>query len=243
MHLNVFSKLAHLSAATELEKVRLLAYYFHKTANVREFNLNNIVSWFDELHFHTPNKSRLKSNLEKSDAFIRGSKSGFWRLHAIELDELQESFPGIRSDSEEINSLDTILPVSLYQSTRGFIESLSKQINASFEYNLFDGCAVLMRRLMEVLLILAYEHLNIELEIKDVNGNYLALEQVINNAKSNPALKLSRDAKSALDEFRTLGNFSAHKIYFNCRRADLQKVTSNYRATIEELLYKSGIKK
>jgi len=243
MQLDAFSKLAQLNTATELEKVRLLAYYFHKTFNIREFDLKAVASWFQDLHFHTPNIYRLKKNLDNSNSFIRGSQSGFWKLHAIDLDELQENFPGLRSNSEEINSLDTILPTSLYQDTRGFIESLSKQINASFEYNIFDGCAVLMRRLIEVLLILSYENLDIESEIKDSNGNYFSLEQVITKAKSNQKLKLSRDAKSAIDEFRTIGNFSAHKIYFNCKRADLQKIATNYRATIEELLYKSGIKK
>ena len=100
-----------------------------------------------------------------------------------------------------------------------------------------------MRRLLEVLLILAYEHLGIESEIQDSQGNYLALERIIANAKSNRQLRLSRDSKGLIDEFRVLGNFSAHKIYYNCRRSDLTSLTRSYRATIEELLYKNGIRK
>lgn len=142
-----------------------------------------------------------------------------------------------------MESEDTVLPRPVYESTRGFIESLAKQINASYEYNIFDGCAVLMRRLAEILLILAYEHLSIESEIQDHRGHYQPLEKIIENAKTNKTLKLTKDSRALVDEFRQIGNFSAHKIYYNCRRGDLKQISFQYRATIEELLYKSGIRK
>jgi len=65
---------------------------------------------------------------------------------------------------------------------------------------------------------------------------------IVNDAKTNSTLNLSRNAKSCLDQFRMLGNFSAHKIYYNCKRDDIGKVALEYRAIFEELLYKSGIR-
>ena len=64
----------------------------------------------------------------------------------------------------------SILPEPDYKSTRGYIESLAKQMNASYEHNLFDGCAVLMRRLVEILLVLSCRNLHIEAEIQDQRG-------------------------------------------------------------------------
>ena len=87
-----------------------------------------------------------------------------------------------------------------------------------------------MRRLLEVLLILTYEHLGAESAIQDSSGNYVPLEKIIANAKSSTHLKLSRDSKAVLEEFRQIGNFSAHKIYYNCRRADLTRIATSYRA-------------
>ena len=100
-----------------------------------------------------------------------------------------------------------------------------------------------MRRLLEVLLIMSYEFIGEEKVIQDEHGTYLQLERVVANAKGNAKLKLSRDARAVLDEFRALGNFAAHKIYYNCRRSDIRSVAGTYRATVEELLYKSGLKK
>lgn len=242
MKLDTFAKVAGIVDQTEVEKVRLIAYFHHKTSGVRDFSMDDVCAWFEKLHLHQPNVTRLKGRIEKSKSFVRGSNAGAWKLHATDLDELQGLFPGITSHSEEVESTDCILPRPLYENTRGFIELLSRQINASYEYNIFDGCAVLMRRLVEVLLILAYEHNHIELEIQDGNGQYVPLERIVINAKNHTKLKLARDTKTMLDELRTLGNFAAHKIYFNCRRSDLQRVAGNYRATVEELLYKSGIR-
>ena len=91
----------------------------------------------------------------------------------------------------------TILPPVLYEKTRGFIESLAKQINRSYEENIFDGCAVLMRRLEEVaLLIMSYEHSKIELAIKDASGNYVMLERIVTDAANNATLGLGRNTRS-----------------------------------------------
>lgn len=242
MTLDQFVKASDLLGVRELEKVRLLSFFFFKTANNKDFTVADVLSWFSRLSLPEPNRTRLVTALRSSRAFTKGAAVGTWRLHAIELDELQGRYPGLVSGSEEVVSDDTILPNPLYAGTRGFIESLAKQINASFEYNIFDGCAVLMRRLLEVLLILSYEHANEEKRIQDGDGNYRMLEAIISDAKSNPVLRLSRNTKSALDAFRVLGNFSAHKIYFTCRRSDLTKVSAEYRACFEELLYKSGIR-
>ena len=67
------------------------------------------------------------------------------------------------------------------------------------------------------------------------------LDGIIKNAKNNTTLALSRNSKGCLDIFRELGNFSAHKIEYTCRREYISPHVQNYRALIGELLYKSGI--
>jgi len=242
MKLSDFANLTELYDCTEIEKVRLVAFYFLRIENLTEFVTKDVTSWFQTLGLAKPNQSRLEGNLRKSKIFIRGSKPNSFQLHANEIRKLDLEFSQITTKSEEVISTDTILPKARYEKTRGYIELLAKQINASYENNIFDGCAVLMRRLLEVLLIHSYENLKIDSQIRDNSGNYYMLERIVSDAKSNTVLNLSRNAKEHLDVFRTLGNFSAHKIYYNCTRSDIQKVILEYRATIEELLYKSGIR-
>lgn len=241
--LHQFVEKTELLLQKELDRVKLLAFYFQNEQDSFEFTIDMVCDWFTTLGLHQLNKSRLKQNLIKSRSFIRGKVRDSFSLHINETYVLKQKFLFISEDDEKIVSIDTILPVSLYESTRGYIESLSKQINASYEYNIFDGCAVLMRRLLEICLIHSYENLRIDGTIKDLAGNYKFLSDIVADAKTNSKLSLSRNTKLCLDDFRTLGNFSAHKIYYGARKSDIRKVILEYRVTIEELLYKSGIKK
>ena len=73
----------------------------------------------------------------------------------------------------ELTFTDDILPFDLYQSTRNNIEKIADQINKSFCFEIYDGTAVLMRRLIEMLLILSFKAINQEYDIRGTDGNYV----------------------------------------------------------------------
>lgn len=121
------------------------------------------------------------------------------------------------------------------------VKSLCKQINASYENNLYDCTAVVMRRLLESLLVLCYQNANIESEIMDKNGFYhISLDKM--NAEQNKTLALSANTRKEMALFKDLGNYSAHKIWYNCTQQDIKPHIFKYRVIIEELMYKAGIK-
>lgn len=242
MNITSFAKKIELNEKSEIEKVLLIAFFKYQTDALIEFSLTDILACFEDLHFHVPNKSRLQKNVGKSKDFVKGRGIGIWKLHASALKKLQEAFPDISTKSEEVESTDSIIPESVYENTRGFVEKLSKQINASYDNCIFDGCAILMRKLSEILLIQCYENHKIEAEIFDINGQCMSLDAIIKNAKNNSHLRLTKDAKDSLDEIRSFGNYSAHKTYYNCRRKDLEPIIRKYRIMIEELFYISGLK-
>lgn len=136
---------------------------------------------------------------------------------------------------------DDILPFDLYRGKRQNIEKIADQINKSFYYGIYDGTAVLMRRLVEMLLILAFKEISQEDSIRNADGNYLQLSQIINQAVPNKALDLTRNAKKYISLFKERGDLSAHNPFYNCRQRDLQNIQYKYRLLIEELFYKSGI--
>ena len=136
---------------------------------------------------------------------------------------------------------DFIIPFELYRGTRQYIERVADQINKCYAFGTYDGCAVLMRRIIEMLLVLTYKKKDIEEEIKGSDGNYLHLSQIIVNAKNNKLLDLSRNAKEYLDIFRVKGNLSAHNLFHNTRKKDLELFQPKFRHLIEELFYKAGI--
>jgi len=136
---------------------------------------------------------------------------------------------------------DDVLPFELYRGTRQNIERIGNQINKSFYFGIFDGCLVLMRRLIEMLLILAFKEYGIEAEIRGSDGNFLQLSGIVSKAISSTTLGLSRNAKEYLELFREKGNLSAHNPFHNARRRDLELVQHKFRHLVEELMYKAGI--
>lgn len=146
-------------------------------------------------------------------------------------------------NSVTIKQEGTVLPTVLFDDLSPNLQSLCKQINASYENNLFDCTAVIMRRLLEGLLVLSYQNIGIESEIIDKSGtHYITLDKIIKNAEQNVDLALSTNTKRELRLFKDLGNYLAHKIWYNCTQQDIMPNMLKYRAIIEELLYKAGLK-
>lgn len=241
MTLKQFAAACSLDTQKEVERACLLAFFYLRTEKKEEFTAAEAAQWLFAYGFARPNHSRLENNLRASQNTINGARGFKLRLPYIA--DLDKQYPQLQEKSEEVMDHGTILVEAEYKDTRGYIEALAKQINRSYEENIFDGCAVLMRRLLEILLILSCQKLGIDAAIKGPDGSYKMLEGIINEAKTNGTLALSRNSKDLLDEFRTLGNFSAHKIEYICRRGYIQPHIMSYRGLITELLHKSGIKK
>ncbi|MBE2256195.1 MAG: hypothetical protein IAE65_08345 [Ignavibacteria bacterium] len=216
--------------------------WYHYFSNQKELSLSEANNCFVDCDLPKYNLTYLKKDLRLSKNVTKGSLPNTYKPVGKYSQEMTEKFPFVGKKSEDVLTDDTILPESLMTQTRGYIESLSKQINASYNHNVFDGCAVLMRRLLEILLIHSYEAVNLESQITE-NGGFRNLSFIINHTYSTKPFKLSKDCLEVLDSFRQMGNFSAHRIQFNAKRKDIDNVKLQYRVTIEELLYTSKIKK
>lgn len=241
MTLTEFLIRSDFSKQKEIRRVLLLAFYYLRQRDTPNFSTSEISEWMTTLGFARPNSARLKANLKKSKLFVTATK-GNYRLHPAAVEALDTEFPELATKSEETISFDSIVPEDLLQKERAFLLSLIRQVNSAYENNIFDGCTVLMRRLLEILLILSYEEYGVESLIKDGSGHYKMLNPIIDDAKTNSTLSLSRNTKESLDTFRKLGNFSAHKIYYNAKKKSIDLVALDYRAAIEELLYKAKLR-
>src|SRR5229473_1931995 len=104
-----------------------------------------------------------------------------------------------------------ILPHAMVRGTRGYIERVVFQINGCYEKGWFDGCAVMMRRLIETLIIECFEEHGIAEKIKDTRtGDFLYLKELIDKALQETAWNLGRNTKQALPKLKNVGDQSAH---------------------------------
>ena len=147
---------------TKLPKIEIACAFvwFHYVIHNEDSNINTINDYFVKSNLPKYNQTYLKDGLRKSKNVTKGQNVNSYKPQRQYLNEMSRQFSFVETRSEEIHTDDVIIPTSLFENTRGYIESLSKQINASYNHNIFDGCAILMRRLLEILLIHSYENNN-----------------------------------------------------------------------------------
>lgn len=135
-----------------------------------------------------------------------------------------------------------VLPHALVRDTRGYIEKVVYQINACYENTCYDACAVMLRRLIETLIIEAFEHEKIDHKIKSAAGQFGPLDDLINATLNEAGWNLGRDSRTALQRLKRLGDLSAHSRRYNARRQDIDRVMHGTRVVVEELLYLAGLR-
>lgn len=135
-----------------------------------------------------------------------------------------------------------IIPPAVVRGTRGYIEKITNQVNGAYERGWYDCCAVMMRRLLETLIIEAFENHNIQAKITGTNGEYFYLRDLIAAALSETSWTLTRNTKSALPKLKDVGDKSAHSRRFIAHRQDIEPLASGFRGVIQEFVYLANLK-
>ena len=144
---------------------------------------------------------------------------------------------GTRPTSEHVLSFSHV------RRTRGYIERVVNQINGCYEKGWFDGCAVMMRRLIETLIIECFEKFGIAGTIKDLRtGDFLFLGDLIDKLLQEKSWNSGRNTKQALPRLKNVGDQSAHSRRYNANRQDIDKIANDFRVVCQELLYLAGLK-
>ena len=135
-----------------------------------------------------------------------------------------------------------IIPFTLLRGTRGYIERIAHQINGTYSNGWYDACAVMIRRLVETLIIEVFEKYSIAHTIQNQNGDFYYLSDLISKTLSEKDWNLTRNAKLALPKLKDIGDKSAHSRRFNAIRNDIDKINSEMRVVVQELIYLAGLK-
>jgi len=133
-----------------------------------------------------------------------------------------------------------VVPPEWVAGTRTYLEQMVYQINAAYNYGMYDASAILLRRLMESLIIEIYIHEKKHHEIQS-GGVFYMLDRLISHITSDSNVSLSRNAPKTMREVKQLGDTAAHDRTYITPQIDIDDMKSRYRRLIQELLVKAGI--
>ena len=157
------------------------------------------------------------------------------------LQELESQYASLWIDIESIESSSELIDENKFCGKRGYLDKLIKQINHTYGHNCFDACAVLMRRLFEILLVLTYQNTGNEAVISKPDGTHFMLEAIVKDAVQNKALGIPARISKNFDAFREVGNNSAHSITYTAGQKDVTDIQRDYRVMMEDLYNRAGL--
>jgi len=105
-----------------------------------------------------------------------------------------------------------------------------------------DACAVMCRRLLECLLLLAFERAAKGEVIRDASGEYRAFADIIGLASSNRHIKLARGAGAVMGKIEYVGDLAAHHPTYTTRQKDIDEQRLGFQRVVTELIDLAEIK-
>lgn len=136
----------------------------------------------------------------------------------------------------------SLLPRTIFRNTRGYLERVLNQANGAYSRGWYDAAAVMVRRLVETLIIEVFEKHGIAAKIKNANGDFLFLKDLIDRTLNEGTWNLGRNTRSALPRLKDVGDKSAHSRRYNAVRSDLDALKDDLRVVAEELLVLAGMR-
>ncbi len=217
-------------------KVDFFAYFLLIERKNDGFSAKEIKDCFEVLHF--PPYSNIPAYLSskskgKGNKFIKknGNKYYIERTFKQKLDE-QIGIPTLSS-----NVHSDFFPIELFDNTRGYLKTIANQTLESYNKGIYDGCSVLTRKLIEILIIECFERHGNDNLIKNFDGNFFFLSDLIAEFLKEPDWNIGRNAKKSLPKIKNIGDKSAHNRRYIARKNDLDGIKEDVRTVIEELIH------
>jgi hypothetical protein len=189
--------------------------------------------------YASQNVSRITESLKNDKRITRGSK-GKYRVKITAGENLDTTYMQ-HVKQRSIPQSDSVLPTDMFKGTRGYIEKVAIQINASYDTSLFDCCAVMCRRLLETLVIEVYEYKGWADDIKGSNSHFMMFSGLLAHIEKEKRFNLGRNSLAGLKNFKKLGDESAHNRRFNAKKSDIDRIRDGMRVATEELLHLANL--
>ncbi|MEP0873193.1 hypothetical protein NDA01_25865 [Trichocoleus desertorum AS-A10] len=146
---------------------------------------------------------------------------------------------GLLSGGRPTNGLFPIEIVeAAVENRRPYIKDITLQVNDCYEAGCYDACLVMLRKLIESLIIECFEKNSLAEEIRDGNGHYYHLRNLIPRftSKNKTTWNLSRNLEQSLPTLKDVGDLSAHSRYYRAKQNDVDRFQNNIRYAIQELV-------
>lgn len=230
---NFSLRIADISTRAAGELIPIFAYYCQEIQGKSTFSASDINTCFSELslkpYSNTASFLSRKSK-GKNNIFLK-QKSGYsLTRHEKELLATELAFP------IDIPISTDFIDISIVQDAPYYIKGLTKQTAQCYECALYDATLVLMRKLIETLIIETFERFGVDNLIKDANGDFFFLSNLIPKYENSGKWNVSRNLHKNIEKVKRYGDLSAHNRRFQAKKSDIDDFKFELRQVIQEMV-------
>lgn len=228
------NRIKEFSNLSPSQQIKYFVYYLQVEKKLESIEPKDIKRCFDELHINPPSNipRDLKARITKGSKqeFIK-TKTGYVLLAKVR--------PQIESELNipvELDPSDSIYPQAIFAKAPSYLVAFASEATSCYDMGLYNSCLFMLRKVCEILLIELFESKGIENKIKNQNGDYLQLAELIKATITENTWKLSRIVKDNLPKIKQLADSSVHSKRFKARKADIDQMQTDVRVIFEELI-------
>lgn len=226
-------RIENFTALKPAEQIPYFAYYITEYKGLTSFSSTNISECFNELRI--PQYSNISAFLskEKNAKRLLKHKDGGYTLSRNISENISSKIGQVKVKTPSSD----LFPIELLRNTRTYIVIIGQQAILCYDYQLYDACLVMIRKLLETLIIELFERYKVPDRIKNDNGNYFFCSELIDKLLLEDKLwTIGRNTRSALPKIKEKGDLSAHNRRFNAKKSDVDSIKDSLRVVIEELV-------
>lgn len=216
-------------------KIQFFSYYVQEVKGLKPFKAKNIEECFTSLHvkvYSNVGSFLNKNSSGKNHLYIK-STAGY-TLERNSKEQIAEKIGQVKIKKPSNN----LYPIELFKDTRGYLESVASQASVCYDFGQFDACSVMIRKLLETLIIEVFEKNKLESKIKNSQGHYNYLSDLITEfVNQKDAFKIGRNTIQSLPKLKKLGDLSAHNRRYVAKKPDIENIKDDIRIILEELVH------
>lgn len=222
---------------TPSSKIDYFVYYHTIVKGNEGVTAKDIGTCFEELK--ATKYSNIPSYLKNNTKKIKGKppkfilQKGVYHLERSKKSEID----ALMNMPRTIVPTNNYFPLELFNNTRGYLVTVAQQAAGCYDNGLYDACSVMTRKLLEVLIIEAFERYNISAKVKNSSDNFYYLSDLIELFQTETIWNIGRNAKNSLPSLKKMGDLSAHNRRYIARKGDLDKLKDDLRIVLEELIH------
>lgn len=217
---------------TASQLIDYFAFYLQQICAQRAFTATQIKRCFEALSLlpYSNIPSYLSRNCGKKGKYIK-QKDGYI-LNRSTQEYIATDLGKVIEPPISLNFID----LSIFDQTPYYIQSTAKEMIHCYDSGFYNATLVLMRKLTETLIIECFERYGVDNEIKDQNGVFFFLSELIPRYLSSSKWNSSRNISKSLTAVKQYGDLSAHNRRYLAKKSDIDGFKAELRQALQEII-------